>query len=62
MYELIIFTLMLPHVEPLWIHLEPTSEAQCIERVESLEIAFADAKGLVFSFTCERVESKEKEE
>ncbi len=62
MYELIIFTMMLPNVEPLWVHLEPTSEEQCLARVENLGVAFAEAKNLVYSFKCERVEKKEEED
>ena len=56
MYELIIFTMMAPNVEPMWIHLELTSESVCTEHKRVLDEMFAEAEGLIFSFTCERVE------
>ena len=61
MYELIIFTMMLPHVEPKWQHLEPTSEIVCIEQGRKFEKLFAQTKELVFSFTCEPVKKEEED-
>ena len=56
MYELIIFTMMAPNVEPMWLHLEPTSESVCIESKQVWDEMFALTDGLVFSVTCEPVE------
>ena len=59
MYELIIFTMMAPNVEPLWLHLEPTSEALCIERKQVFDEMFVEIEGLAFSVTCKRIEKTE---
>ncbi len=58
MYELIIFTLMASNVQPLWIHLEPTSEVVCIERKIQLEEMFEQIDNLAYSLDCKRVEEK----
>lgn len=55
LYELIVFTMMAPHVEPKWQHMEPTNEAVCIERKIKFEKLFAQTEGLIFSFSCKPV-------
>lgn len=61
MFELIIFTMMTPHVEPRWQNLGPFHETVCIEKKLEFEELFADAKveGFAFSFECEPVEEEE---
>lgn len=57
MYELIIFTMMSPHVEPKWMTLAPTSEVVCIERKQKFERLLVQVEGLVITVTCEPVKT-----
>lgn len=59
LYELIIFTMMQPHVPPLWMHLTPTSESVCVERKLRFEELFEGIEGFIFSLECEPVEIKD---
>ena len=61
LYELIIFTMLAPNVEPKWQHMEPTSQAICIERTIKFEKIFVQTEELVFSFTCKPIKEKESQ-
>ena len=61
MYELIIFTMMQPNVEPRWQHMAPTSQSVCLQRKRKFNKIFVKVDGLVYSFTCELVKKPEGE-
>lgn len=59
MFELIIFTMMKPHVEPGWIHMEPVYQSECVRKKAEYEALYALTPGLVSTFTCRRVVEKD---
>jgi len=58
LYELIIFTMLQPNVEPKWTHILPTTHALCLARKERLEATFDMTNGLIYSMYCELVKEE----
>ncbi len=55
MYELIVFTMMLPHAKPEWLRLKPTTEIVCLQKKKAIDKLFSTVEGLTFTLVCEPV-------